>query len=229
MSPMADHLSPALTGTVLLLLLFPIIAWLLTENYRRAGGALTGVAIDFCLPPLFLAVSVTWLQFHAVWVARAVWGSGPGATAVRLAEALLPLAFASAAAGVISLAFLLQTKWSSRRDARFPADGRRSFVIVLLVLLCALLAATIHFERTMAASPYKRSWILAIAALAFAEGSGALFLALRRLRVTTERISGRWSTVAAAAFAMVCVALTAIWWREISRLTRIAMTGRISG
>lgn len=216
MSPMAvcDSVDIVARAILLLLLLYPLLAWRWTRTFRRAGGELTRAAIPFAFAPLFLALAVMWRQFEIVLLKRELTGGGVASTAAGTAEAFVTLVVGSAVAAFVTLLFLQQARrggWHCRSGAFEIAAA-----VVLLVLL-------VHALRIPPLPSMTRNTALALAGIALLFAVASFVVAICRVRVTVERIDGPPAYVAAGALMVACVAVLTLAWHAIGHLRAIAM------
>ncbi len=122
---------------VLLLVVYPFLAVFLAFACRRRGGSLLAVAFPAALPPLFVALALSWSE-HAR-VLQAVVSSGrhaPGMWAIATMEALQPLRLGAFIAAAIVLILIL---WRAIRPRDHGTPVSRRWLSVPLLVLALLL------------------------------------------------------------------------------------------
>lgn len=224
MSPMAideshNHLANAI---VLLLCLYPIIAWMLTRRFRLAGGELSRASVAFAVAPQFLGLATAWQQLAMVLEKRAFSGGGASSTAAGCAEALQPLPLAATVGAIVALCFLVQSRRGGwHRSAAWWFDG------LMVALLVAWLVATVALARSVASPRFSIAIALTLAALALLGAIALFVVAMRRVRTDGERVEGRPAFAPPIGVLVFCVTVAIAVRHVIDELTRIAITGRV--
>lgn len=226
MSPMASHHSGVFSLIVLMLVMYPLIVWGMTKEFRRTDGELSRATIAFCLPALFLGMIGTWHGLARMLFYRALSGRAGGAVwAAGAAEAIVPLIVAFVVATGTSLAFLVQSISASRRGAWHPSRASWWFDAAAVVVFGIFFATALQLTRDSAVPPFSFSFARAMFFAAIIGVVASSIVARRRIRVTTERVAGPPALFLPIACTMICAATAFVCWHIADHLTWIAIHG----